>query len=161
MGFASASSMIILALAWLWFVSIIGVEWTSNVTFEKRRMSEARLVVETVCSTIKGAGLAREFAKCEEAHIMLADSKLIWIKAFEKTIRNVAYKAVNMTGKISLAALGNIAMIMIAMAGVVVLCNTLTHAIEGSREIDVFSPIAQARLHSYVDLGVSNKIKAM
>ena len=74
----------VIAVIWCWLVANIGIEWTYNIGFERRRIQEAKLVVETVCNTVIGASLAKEFVLCEDAHIILRDVKVVWMRAFEK-----------------------------------------------------------------------------
>ena len=53
----------------------------------------------------------------------------------------------------SIAALGNVAVVALAAAAVGVLCNSLTKLVNGGREeIDAMSLMAQARLNAVVDM---------
>jgi hypothetical protein len=48
--------------------------------------------------------------------------------------------------------LGNVAAVALAAAAVAVICNNLTKMINGSGQIELMSPIAQARLNTYIDV---------
>jgi hypothetical protein len=143
---------ILLALGWAWLVVVLGVEWSDNFERLHLRLEEAHLLSSTFCNSTRGARLAKEYALCDEAEVMVK-SKNLWGKAFEKTIRSVALRAIHATGEVSLAALGNVAAAAAAAAVVGVLCNSLTQIVNGNgRAIDTMSPMARARLDAIVDI---------
>ena len=154
----------VVAIAWVWVASKISVEWSKTLQFEKRRLNEARLLVETMCSSVRGASLAMEFAKCEEAHITLMDERMVWMRTFEKTIRNVTFQLIEHATKMTISSLSQLLIIALGLAVLGTGCKMLTSYLDSDHEINVLSPIAQARLHSFIDMGNSggvhtNKLK--
>ena len=142
----------LLALGWVWLIAVLAIEWSENMQRLTLRMEEANLLSSTFCNSTRGARLAKQYALCDEAEIMVK-SKNLAFRAFEKTIRNVAVQTINATGEVSIAALGNVAVVALAAAAVGMLCNSLTKLVNGGRaEIDMMSPMAQARLNSVVDV---------
>jgi hypothetical protein len=142
----------VLALGWVWLIAVLAIEWGENLQRLTLRLEEANLLSSTFCNSTRGARLAKKYALCDEAEVMVK-SKNLAFKAFEKTIRNVAMQAINATGEVSLAALSNVAAVALAAAAVGMLCNSLTRMINGGRaEIDAMSPMAQARLNACVNI---------
>jgi hypothetical protein len=142
----------VLALGWVWFIAVLGIEWSENLQRLTLRLEEANLLSSTFCNSTRGARLAKQYALCGEAEVMVK-SKDLAFKALEKTIRSVAVQAINAMGEVSLAALGNVAAVALAATAVGVLCNSLTKVVNGGRvEIDAMSPMAQARLNACVDM---------
>ena len=110
-----------LALAWAWFLARIGIEWSRHAQFERRRIEEARLLVETMCSTALGANLAHEFAKCEDAHVTVANGgRVVWLRAFEKTVRTVSLQIAHQVGSVTVGALAHALVLSVASAGLIV-----------------------------------------
>jgi len=146
------------ALIYCWLVTVLVIEWHENLARLRLRLEEAHLLSSTFCNSTRGARLAMQFALCGDAEVMVQNKGSLHFKAFEKTIRSVAIKAITASSQISLSALGNVAAVAFAAAAVAVLCNCLTKVLNGERqEIDVFSPVAQARLNAYIDMaGVLN-----
>jgi len=142
----------LIALAWAWLVTVLVVDWNDNLARLDKRLEEAVLLSSTFCSTSQGAKLAKEFAYCEEADLMVSNKGNLKIKALEKTIRSVTVRAISASADISVSMLGNVAAVALAAAAVAVICNNLTKMINGSGQIELMSPIAQARLNTYIDV---------
>lgn len=136
-----------LGLVWVWVIARFGVEWSKNVEHEWRRIREATLLVETMCSVDKH-NLAREFAKCEEAHVMIADGRrMAWLRSFERTLRVVAMQTVGQVGALSLATIANALAVVCAAGVLAVTCAYVTKQIEAANEDPMMrlSPLARAR----------------
>jgi len=144
------AAYILLALGWVWFIAVLGIEWGDNLQKLNKTLREARHLTSTFCNTTLGAQLAGEFARCGDAAIMVKNPNL-WFKTMEKTIRSLAVRAISFTGEVSLAALANVAAVALAAATVGVLCNSLTKIVNGGRAEMEYSPMAQARLNKCVD----------
>lgn len=142
-----------LGLLWMWVISKCGVEWSKNLQHERRRIEEATLLVRTMCS-VDTNNLAREFAKCEEAHITIADGhRVAWLRAFEHTLRAVALQVVQQTGALSLATIANALVIACGLGILGMTCSTITKYIESANDANTFSPMALARIQNSVDIG--------
>ena len=122
-GFSSTTMRLwywCLALAWAWFLARVGVEWSRHAQFERRRIEEAKLV-ETMCSTALGANLAHEFAKCEDAHVTVANGgKVVWLRAFEKTVRTVSLQVAHQVGSVTVGALAHALLFVVAGGGMAI-----------------------------------------
>ena len=139
-----------------WGAAKLGVQWHYNLEFETRREQEARLLVETLCDTVKGASLANEFAKCEQARIALRNTRLVWLKAFEKTLETTLAQILEISGRTSLATAWNFCACVVLICVVGIVCRYTTDFLRNGRsEMDLFSPVAQHRMlaTSYVQLG--------
>ena len=148
----------LLALAWAWFLARVGVEWSKHAQFERRRIEEARLLVETMCSTALGANLANEFAKCEDAHVTVANGgRVVWLRAFEKTVRTVSLQIAHQVGSVTVGALAHALLFVVAGGGLMIAATFAARKvgwIDATRdEYELLSPIAQARLQSSVRIG--------
>ncbi|MBE36355.1 MAG: hypothetical protein CMI16_12505 [Opitutaceae bacterium] len=148
----------LLALAWAWFLARVGVEWSKHAQFERRRIEEAKLLVETMCSTALGANLANEFAKCEDAHVTVANGgRVVWLRAFEKTVRAVSLQIAHQVGCVTVGALAHALVFVIAGGGVAIAATFAARKmgwVDAPRdEYELLSPIAQARLQSSVRIG--------
>ena len=145
-----------LALAWAWFLARIGIEWSRHAQFERRRIEEARLLVETMCSTALGANLAHEFAKCEDAHVTVANGgRVVWLRAFEKTVRTVSLQIAHQVGSVTVGALAHALVLSVASAGLIVAATLVARKMgwtetDSRDEYDLLSPVARARLESGV-----------
>lgn len=143
---------ITLGLIWIWLVSKFGVEWNRSFHHEQRRIDEAVLLVTTMCS-MDTNNLAREFALCEEAHIVIADGQYgMWLRAFERTFRVVAMDVVRETGALSLATITNALLVVCAIGLFAVTCNVVTKHLNQPDDFDILSPMAQFRLQSATHL---------
>lgn len=141
-----------LAVAWVWVIARTSMEWNNHVQFERRRIEEARHLVETMCSTAIGANLAREFAKCEEAHVTVANgTKMVWLRAFEKTIRGVSLQIANHVGAMTVGALAHATLLLLVGGALLVGATVVARKmgwVETPTELDMLSPIAQARFQA-------------
>lgn len=147
-----------LALAWAWFLARTGVEWSKHAQFERRRIEEARLLVETMCSTALGANLAHEFAKCEDAHVTVANGgRVVWLRAFEKTIRTVSLQIAHQVGSVTVGALAHALLFVVVGGGLAITATFVARKmgwVDSPRdEYELLSPLAQARLQSSVRIG--------
>ena len=153
-----------LALAWVWFLARIGIEWSKHAQFERRRIDEAKLLVETMCSTVLGASLAHEFAKCEDAHVTVANGgRVVWLRAFEKTIRTVSLQIAHQVGSVTVGALAHALLFVVAGGGLVVAATFVARKMgwtgAPTDEYELMSPIAQARLQSAVRIGYLEDVR--
>jgi hypothetical protein len=143
-------------LAWLWVCSNVSIEWTLNKAYEDRRREEAYFVVRNVCDTIEGASLAGEFAKCEDARIILMDTtrRMVWMKAFRKTVETVIDQTLALSGRLTLQMFWNCALLVLMLGGLGKLCDAMARSIGERDERDVLSPVARHRLleSSYIDM---------
>jgi hypothetical protein len=145
----------------LWLLIKFSVQWHYHVGFESRRQQEARLLVEAVCNTVEGASLANEFAKCEQARIILGNGKVVWMKALEKTFESTIYQAIDVLSRISANTAWNVLICAGLVCATGVMCSFTTEFLQKkTNEIDLFSPVAQQRLlaSSFVDIGNQKKI---
>jgi len=144
-------ALVVLA-GWLWFVMKIGISWKSSIAHERDRLAEAELVDGSVCSTLEGQRLAYEFVKCNDARVMKDNRDLIYMRAFEATLRTVAEQTVQIAGAVSLAAMVNVVVCMLATSGLVMLGNVLGNRVKSAElaygEPHMYSLAAQARLES-------------
>jgi transcription initiation factor TFIID TATA-box-binding protein len=141
----SSTSVIVLAmitaLAWLWIVSKLGIEWNANVANQKRRMQEATWTVE-ICKQ-DTTHLSKEFTLCDKAHMMIADdSRVSVLTAFEHTVRVVAGQVIDDITSLSLQAIINVSVIACASG----LLAYITNYFRSVDEVDVLSPVRRARL---------------
>lgn len=148
----------LLALAWAWFLARIGVEWSKHAQFERRRIDEAKLLVETMCSTALGANLANEFAKCEDAHVTVANGgRVVWLRAFEKTVRTVSLQIAHQVGSVTVVALAHALLFVVAGGGLAIAATFVARKLGWTNapidDYELLSPIAQARLQSAVRIG--------
>jgi len=139
----------VVAVVWCWLVANISIEWSYNIEFERRRVQEAKLVVETVCNTVIGASLAKEFVLCEDAHIILRDEKVVWMRAFEKTLRVVVMRLISTTGKMSFAALWNVVLALGFVSLLGLFCKAAFLFFKRD-DYDILSPMALARYNNRV-----------
>jgi len=138
---------IVLGLVWTWVVSKFGIEWSKNVQHEGRRIREATLLVKTMCS-MDTDNLAREFAKCEEAHVMIADGqRMAWLRAFEHTIRVVALQTIGQLASLSLGTIANALAVVCGVGLLAISCSFVTKSIEASNgePMHRLSAVARAR----------------
>ena len=143
----------LLAVAWLWVVCKFGVEWNRSFQHETRRQQEASFLVKTMCSK-DTENLAREFARCEEARITIADGKNgVWLRAFERTFRAVAVDIVRETGALSMTTLSHALLVVIGLGLVGAVSTFVTNRLRDADELDVLSPLAMSRLQTAVDVG--------
>ena len=143
----------ILVIAWVWVVCKFGVEWNRCQHHEHRRRQEAMLLVDTMCSK-DTENLAREFAKCEEARVMIADgNKGVWMRAFERTFRSVAVDIVRETGALSMTTLSHALLVVLAMGLVGAISQFVTRRLREADEFNILSPMALSRLQTAVDVG--------
>lgn len=149
-------AFITLVLIWLWLISKLGVEWNRSRQHEKRRVDEATLLIATMCR-VDTNNLAREFALCEEAHVLVEDGTHgMWLRAFERTFRVVAMDVVRETGALSLATITNALLVVCAMGLLAATCNIVTKYLNEPDDFNVLSPIAQNRLQSVINLELEN-----
>jgi hypothetical protein len=149
-------SYFLLGIGWVWLVSKVAVQWHYHFGFESRREQEANMLVNAVCNTVEGASLANEFAKCEEARIILRDTRVVWMKAFEKTLESTFAQVMVFFGSASLSMTWNFALSALLVSAVGLVCKFTTEVLERDRGgIELFSPIARHRLlaPSFVDIG--------
>jgi hypothetical protein len=156
MNFPNWITGCVFIVAWIWVVTTVGVEWSFNLGFEQRRILEAKYIVEHVCNTVLGASLAREFAKCEEAQIILMDESIVWKKAFIKTIETVCRVAFEKAGTVSIQMVCNGGLLILSLGALGVLAKAITYALTEADERDVLSPIAQHRLLETNFIDMSN-----
>jgi len=145
-------------VGWLWLVNKIAIEWLSSIAFEQNRLKEAELVIMSVCSTFEGASLGYEFIKCAEARVLLENKGLVWMRAFERTIKTVASETLQVAGSMTFSAIGHVAIFMILASGTALMFTVaqeraLRIAARSSGEIDMYSPAAQARMKPWVEMG--------
>ena len=148
-------------VGWVWLVNKIGMEWFSSLAHEQDRLKEAELVggVSSVCSTWDGARLGFEFLKCNEARALIENKNLVWMRAFERTISNVAVQTIQAAGSMTFSALGHIAAFALVASGLTLMFNelkfrALRYSKRSTGEIDMYSPIAQARRRpAYIEMG--------
>lgn len=136
-----------LGLIWAWVIAKFGIEWSKNVEHEWRRIREAALLVKTMCS-VDTENLAREFAKCEEAHVMIADGRrMAWLRSFERTLRVVAMQTVGQVGALSLATIANALVVVCGVGVLAVSCSYVTKQIEAANDDPMLrlSAVARAR----------------
>ena len=143
----------ILVIAWVWVVCKFGVEWNRSRHHEIRRQQEAVFLVKTMCSK-DTENLAREFAKCEEARVVIADgNKGVWMRAFERTFRSVAVDIVRETGALSMTTLSHALLVVLAMGLVGTISQFVTRRLRDADEFNVLSPMALSRMQTAVDVG--------
>lgn len=158
MTLASASTLA-LFVGSLWILAKFSVQWHYHIGFECRRQQEARLLVEAVCDTVEGASLANEFAKCEQARIIMRNTKVVWIKAFEKTLETTLAQAIELFSRTSATTAWNVSVCTALVCGLGLMCKFTTDVLQRDRtDVDLFSPIAQHRMlaPSYIDVGPRN-----
>jgi len=158
----SSASVIhsLLALFVVWVVSKIGIEWTRTIHYEQRRVLEARMLSSTMCASVEGANLAREFAMCEQAHIaMMEGNEMIYMRAFDKTMRSLCEQLAQNFGSLSLiGTLHAIIFLFLLIAGYMVYNNMQTF-LHDTAPSSVYSMIAQNRMQSYIDVTPYHKNK--
>jgi hypothetical protein len=143
----------LLVIAWVWVVCKFGVEWNKSFQHQTRRQQEASFLVKTMCSK-DTENLAREFARCEEARITIADGKQgVWLRAFERTFRAVAVDVVKETGALSITTISHALLIIIGLGLVGAVSTFVTKKLRDADELDVLSPLAISRLQTAVDVG--------
>ena len=57
-------------------------------TIETSRIDEATYLLHSYCATAKGATLSKEFARCEDASVLVRNKKLSRMRVFEATWKN-------------------------------------------------------------------------
>lgn len=152
----TSAGAVALFLGSLWMIAKFAVQWHYHIGFESRRQQEARLLVEAVCDTVEGASLANEFAKCEQARIIMRNTRVVWVKAFEKTMESTLAQALEVFGRTSATTAWNVSLCAALVCGIGLMCKFTTDVLQrGSTDMDLFSPIAQHRMlaTSYVDVG--------
>lgn len=143
----------LLAIAWVWVVCKFGVEWNRSYQHETRRQQEASFLVKTMCSK-DTENLAREFARCEEARITIADGKNgVWLRAFERTFRAVAVDVVRDTGALTMTTLSHALLVVVALGLIGSVSKFVTNRLRDVDELNVLSPLAMSRLQTAVDVG--------
>lgn len=144
----------VLVIAWVWVICKFGVEWNKSYQHESRRQREASFLVKTMCS-MDTENLAREFAKCEEARVTIADgSRGTWLRAFERTFRSVAIDIVRETGALSVTTVSYALFVVVSLGLVGAVSKFITSRLRDVDELNVLSPMALSRLQTTaVDVG--------
>jgi hypothetical protein len=126
----------------------IGVEWGKTNQTLQRRYDEAALLESVFCSR-DTTNLANEFAKCENARVMLADTAMIrWLKTFERTLVEVAQHTARATGALTAGAISHGAMVVCLLTCCLVFGNhahRVLDVISGTKH-SAYSAVATARI---------------
>lgn len=143
----ATAGYLLLGVGCVWMTSKLAVQWHYHLGFETRREQEARMLVQAVCNTVEGASLANEFAKCEQARIILMDTKVVWIKAFEKTLEATLSQIIDFFSRTSLTTAWNFSLCAALLCAIGLMCKFTTDVLQRDKnEMDLFSPVAQHRI---------------
>ena len=71
---ANAAFLVASVFLWLGLAVRFAKSYAESSVAERRRLEEARMLLDLVCNSARGASHAKEFARCEEAHVLLRSS---------------------------------------------------------------------------------------
>ena len=136
------TTAVIATLACFWVSVVFGKSYYVSVALENRRLREAAHLLKTYCSTAEGASLSKEFARCEEANVLISSQKLNRMRVVENTVHGVLNHELNFSTR--------------AFFNVSLLCGVLFLFIHANKKAaskslgcrEVYSQIAQSRLHT-------------
>ena len=109
-------------------------------TIETSRIDEATYLLHSYCATAKGATLSKEFARCEDASVLVRNKKLSRMRVFEATWKNALNR--DMGG--SFREMSNAIIIFM----VFFMFIYTGKKVNKRPETEMYSALAQSRLHS-------------
>ena len=137
-------------LVWITLFVRIAKTCAESAATERRRVEEARMLLELVCSSARGAALAQEFARCEEANVLIKSATFSKLRTMDRALMTLYYQLVNSLKQ------GGIVVVQLALLGVLLAHAPsffFTHATRPrSYALEEYSPVAQARLHRKVPI---------
>ncbi len=66
----------------------------ASAATERRRYEEAKMLVDLVCSHVEGATLAHEFARCEEASVLVRSATVSALRVVDRALGNMISEVV-------------------------------------------------------------------
>ena len=125
---------------------------------ERRRIDEAKMLVEKVCTNVEGASLASEFARCEEAEVLLENYGISTLRVLESSLHSIWTDTLDMakSGTFAMMQVGLVLLFLLhGPASVMATRNGDTNRLKQS----LYSPIALTRMHTALNLGLDDCCK--
>jgi hypothetical protein len=124
----------------------------ASAATERRRYEEAKMLVELVCSNVEGATLAHEFARCEEASMLVKSATVSALRVADRAMANMVVEVVDM------AKQGAVATAQLAVAGALLLhAPAAFFSAFGqqreARQAEMYSAMARSRMARALDIG--------
>lgn len=132
------------SFAFLSVLVLFAKSYATASTIEIRRIKEATHLLETYCSTKEGATLSKEFALCEDAYVLVSNKKLTRMRVWDATWK----KALNREFAGSFKEILNVVFFFF----VFFMFIYTGKKINKKPETELYSPLAQSRLHTAVFL---------
>lgn len=121
-------------------LALFAMSYATASTVETSRIDEAMHLLSTYCSTAKGATLSKEFARCEDANVLVKNRKLSRMRVWEATWKNALNRDVGGSFReISNALIFFFVFFLFIYAG---------KKVNRRPETEMYSALAQSRLHS-------------
>jgi hypothetical protein len=149
--FTNAALCTTSAFLWVALAVRVAKAYAESQVTEHRRLEEASMLLELVCSSARGAALAREFARCEEAHVLLRGGTFSRLRVLDGALSSIFGDALAAAkqGGLALAQVACVAAVLAhAPAALFGAAVSRTLAPREPLEREIYSPIAQSRLHS-------------
>jgi hypothetical protein len=135
------ASAVFVSLYSFWGAVLISKNYILATGIEERRVDEASHLLRIYCSTTEGAALAYEFAKCEDARLLLSNDKINKLRILERTLLTFFDSDFNM----SVAQIFNLLIVYMA----VFFFFFTNKKLGGMRlEREEYSLLAQHKLHT-------------
>ena len=150
-----ANVLVFFASAFLWVTLVVRFVKTcfTSAEIERRRIEEAKMLLELVCSNAKGASLAREFARCEDAHVLVRSTTISVLRIVENTLDAMLFDLGRTAkkGGLALIQIGATALLLMHAPGYVFMRQGGSSFGTTAKEV-AYSPLAAARMHQKITM---------
>lgn len=132
-------------LLWVAFLVRVAKSCAESAASERRRVEEARMLLDLVCSSARGASLAREFARCEEASVLLRSTSFSKLRVLDRALTGLFSETATAARQGGVALLQVCGLVALLAHAPGAWFARAVHTPPKPRE--EYSQMAQARLH--------------